>query len=74
MSISKYSNIALLTSGKACYCMKKYYKARYYFEMAESLTPHTTFEKSCQEEAKVMNEKIDLVDLSEGAAFNDFAN
>lgn len=59
--------------GKACYLMNQYYKARYYFELASSLTPHTPFEKRCQEDAKEMNIKLDMFNLT-GAVFNDFAS
>lgn len=53
--------------------MNQYYRARYYFELASSLTPHTPFEQRCQEDAKEMNVKLDMFNLT-GAVFNDFAS
>lgn len=53
--------------------MNHYYKARYYFDLAASLTPKSSFEKRCQEEAKEMINKLDMFNLT-AAVFNDFAS
>lgn len=52
--------------------MNQYYRARYYFDLAASLTPHTPFEEHCQQEAKEANAKLEMFNIS-GAVFNDFA-